>query len=814
MTRDLRDAWRQLRRRPILTIVAVLTLAVGTGANTSFLSLLNALVLRPLAVPAADRLVAVEEFDAGGGQHSFTAAMLQTLAARQQVFDSVCGYFGSGPTRIEIGSADLQGAWEFGSVECLATLGLHPELGRFLEATDEGQAVAVVTDAFWRERLSADPAIVGRSIRVNGMSVSIVGVAPPEYRGLQLESRADVFMLASSFNAVAGAPVTDPVYYGYLLGRLRDGADIAEARADVDALWPGVLADALADVSPTQRAVYRTRHLEVEAAGKGFSFLRDRYSGSLSLLVGLSVWMLVITGVTLAGALLAAAAAREAEFRIRVALGASRGNLLRALLTEAALLVFLGALVGLPVISVVMPRLLWFLWPSRVPMPISVAPDWRVFAASVGTMALVALVVGMVPAWLASRRGAGAAGGNLRTVVRTTSRWERSLLVAEIALSVVMLVGAGLFVRTLVNLRTVPLGFDVRGLINVTLIPKPGVGVDPDDREHARQLAEALTALPGVTGAGYIDHGLMLGMDNLGQTTVVPVHAPLDATGPGAVVEKITPGFLSTVAVPLERGRDFTWDDDVQSPRVALVTATEAARLFPRGDAIGQHIRIGTDATMQDVTIVGVAADSRIEDLHVPHPAAVFLSLAQEPHRLQWAFAEIRVSGDVAAASAAIRARVAAMGVQIVNGILPETDHVDIALARERLAATLGVIFAGLALGLVALGSYGLFSHWVTRRTRELGLRMALGASPVALRRWVLRQCATLAIAGIGLGVPAALAAAWLADASAFLFGLTAHDPLVLAIASALVLVAAILAVAGPASRVLRLDPLRALAIE
>jgi putative ABC transport system permease protein len=300
----------------------------------------------------------------------------------------------------------------------------------------------------------------------------------------------------------------------------------------------------------------------------------------------------------------------------------------------------------------------------------------------------------------------------------------------------------------------------------------------------------------------------------IAREVAVPVGAAADASGPTTVVEHVSPGFFRTVAIPLQRGRDVTWRDDPQSPRVAVITATEAARVFPHEDAVGRHLRIGTAAATADVTIVGVVADSRIEDLHELHPAAIFLSLAQQPHRLRWTFLQVRVSGDIGAAAAAIRARVAAIGVPSVASIRLEADHVDIALARERLAAALGMLFAGLALGLVAIGCYGLFSHWVTRRTRELGVRLALGASAVSLGRWVFRQSVGVAGAGIALGVPAWLVLARLADASAFLFGLTTYDPFVLIGAPALVLVVPVSAVAGPASRVLRLDPLKAVAAE
>ncbi len=812
--RDLRNAWRQLRRRPILTAVSLVTLAIGTGANTALFSLLNALALRPLAVPAADRLVSVSQVDAGGEPHSFTATMLLAMAERQHVFTASCEYVGGGPVRLEVGSAEFSGAWEFGSVDCLSTFGLHPELGRFLETADEGQAAAVVTDGFWRERLAADPGIVGQRIGVNGVPVTIVGVAPREYRGLQLENRADVFIPASSFNLVAGLPATEPMSYGYLLGRLRDDVTMAAARADFAALWPGVVADTVQALNPAERTRFHGRHLDVAPAGKGFSFLRTRYTNSLSLLVGLSLWMLLIAGVNLAGAQLAAAAARESELRIRVSLGASRRDLFRQLLTEAALVVVLGTIAGVPLVGVAMTRLLALLWPSDEPMPISVAPDWRVFAVSIATLAVVALAAGLVPAWLASRRGARTVGANTRTLARSASRGERVVLIAEIALSLVMLASAGLFARTLVNLRAMPLGFEVRGLLMVVLTPRPGLPADPNDREHARELAEALIATPGIEGVGYINHGLMMGVENQMRAAVAAVGAPPDSERPAAVLEKVSPGFFHAVGIPVERGRDFAWSDDLQSPRVAVITAAEAARLFPHADAVGRHVRIGTDAATQDVTIAGVVADSRIEDLHVPHLDTVFLSSAQEPHQFQWAFLQVRSAGDAAAAIAAIRARVAALGVQTVESVHPEATHVDIALTRERLASTLAMIFAALALGLVAIGSYGLFSHWVSRRTRELGVRMALGASPVSLRRWVFRQCVGLAVAGIALGVPASLVVARLTDTSTFLFGVTTHDPLALAGASVLVLVAAVSAVIGPAARVFRLDPLKALAAE
>ena len=288
MTRDLRDAWRQLRRRPILTLVAVLTLAIGTGANTAFFSLLNALLLRPLRVPAASQLVSVTESEPNGSQHGLTPRMVQALADRQSSLAAMSGYAGGGPVRITVESEEFSGGWEIGGPGFLETLGLRPEIGRFLEPADEGHPVVVVTDRFWRRRLSGDPAVLGRRISLEGTPVSIVGVAPESYEGLQLENRADVVLLPSSYNLIEGTP-SEPVLFS-VLGRLRDDATIATARANFSAIWPGVIADALPpDVSSSQRAAYLTRRLDVDSARNGFSFLRTRYAGSLTLLVGLTL---------------------------------------------------------------------------------------------------------------------------------------------------------------------------------------------------------------------------------------------------------------------------------------------------------------------------------------------------------------------------------------------------------------------------------------------------------------------------------------------------------------------------------------------
>jgi len=276
----------------------------------------------------------------------------------------------------------------------------------------------------------------------------------------------------------------------------------------------------------------------------------------------------------------------------------------------------------------------------------------------------------------------------------------------------------------------------------------------------------------------------------------------------------VSPGFFTTMSIPFERGRDFTWDDAARTPRLAVVTVTEASRLFPGEDAVGRHIRVGAATDNQDVTIVGVVADSALEDLHVPHPATVFLSLGRRPGDLTGSFMQVRTSGDPDAVIAAIRARVASGGYQTVENVFREAVHVNIALTREWLAAMLGALFAALAMALVAIGSYGLFSHWVTRRTRELGVRMALGASPGDLRRWIFRQSAGLTVAGILVGLPAAYVAGRLVNASDYLFGLSAHDPLVFVGATGLVVLAAVSAVAGPAARAFRLDPVTALRSE
>jgi predicted permease len=662
--------------------------------------------------------------------------------------------------------------------------------------------------------LSADPSVIGARIKLDGHDVSIIGVIAGPYAGLQVESETDVVALASGFNLLVG-DVSDPVFYSFVLGRLRDDATIDRARADVAAVWPGLIAEAApSNLAAPQQSAYLDRRVTVQSAANGFSFLRTRYAGSLSLLAGLTIWMIVIASVNLAGALLAGAAARESEFRVRAALGASPFDLGRQMIVEGGLLVAVGTLAGLPFVLGGTPRLLALLWPTDPPLPVSLAPDWRVLAISVATLATTTLVASVAPAWLASRRGLAGTLANTRTLAHAASGWERGLLVAEIALSLVMLAGAGLFIRTLANLRDMPLGFDLGGVMSVSLMPRPGAPDDSNDLAHARELVASVTATPGIAAAGFINHGLMLGVDNQTRARVAPASVAPSAADPSAMVEQVSPGFFKALSVAFEQGRDFAWSDGPKTPPVAIVTATEAARLFPGESAMDRHIRVGADPAHQDVTIVGVVADSRLEDLREPHPATVFLSLGQRPGSVAWSFMQVRADGDPAQAMAAVRARVDAMGHQSVERIGIDARTIDIALARERLAAWLGAVFATIAIGLVAIGSYGLFSHWVTRRTRELGVRMALGASATDLRRWVFRQSVGLTMAGLAIGLPAVLIAGRLANATTFLFGLSPHDPVVLISAAILVLVATALAVIGPASRVFRLDPLTALRSE
>lgn len=816
---DLRDTLRQWRRRPLLTSLAALSLALATGANTTFFTLVDAIMLRPISIERPDRLVAISEVGRLGEQAEIAPGALAAFGARQHSLMAICGYAGSGSALVEIdGVVTHDVGMELVTGEYFSVLGLHPRAGRFFERSDVGQTaattkpVAVISYRFWVQHFHGDPQAIGRSMHVEGLPFTIIGVAPESFRGMQLETATDIVLPSPTTWAVAHLDRQDDVPFFALVGRLRDDSTRARAAAEIAAVWPSVMAAATTALPTQPREAALASRPVVTSAATGFSSsLRVFYATLLRLLNGLAAWMIVVACANVAGVVLAAAIAREREFGVRVALGASRADLVRQLFTESALLCLTGAAVGLVIAVWGAKALFAVLWVTDVSSNIALLLDWRVWTVTVGVTVATTFLVGLAPAWWSGRAGALAASQQTRTISPAHTRIARGLLVGQLALAFVLIVGAGLFVRTLVNLRHADTGFDPAHLLLAGLQERPGGYDHQNDLAYYPDLAAQLSAVPGITSVAFTDHGPFLGVNEQSQDPVGLSGTPPDQHDVLAIRESVSPGFFRTFGLALIRGRDFGWSDTERTSRVGVLSAGLAAQLFPAGNAVGRELRVGSNPKTQKVEVIGVVSDMRLEDLRVAHPAMIYLSSVQDEN-LRGPFAVIRTAASPSVVTDTVRHKVESLGHEYVESLNTFAWEREEAVLPERLAASLGACFGALAMLLATVGVYGVIAHSVSRRTRELGIRLALGAVPRQLRALVMWHSVRVAVAALVIGLPMAVGVAHLTADE--LYGVTAHDPMVFMLAVGGLLGVALVAAHAPARRASRIQPTDALRTE
>ena len=596
----------------------------------------------------------------------------------------------------------------------------------------------------------------------------------------------------------------------FATGRLRTGATIEQAHAQLASFWPELL---LATV-PTQsrgprRQSFLSMRLAVEPAAAGANTgLRDRVSRPLYLLMGVVVLILLIACVNLANLTLARAAARSHEMSTRTALGASRRQIVLQLLTESLLLSATGALLALAFAHWGSPLLVGLITRGTLdPVILDLRPDWRVFSFTAAAAVLTGVLIGLVPAWQMSRQ-APALVLRQRGAGRGQARSGKVLIVAQIALSLVLLFGAGLLLRTFENLRSSDPGFQRTGILEAGLHPRPGGYQGLDLNTYRRQLVERAGALPGAISAAFSDLPVPAGEQGWKETV-----SPSGADGNPelsvlATLASVSPCFFKTLAIPLVSGRDFEWSDDQRHSPIAIVDSQTARRLFPSGGAIGKRVRFGVQPEFQDLEIVGVARTARMVDLRDRNQHVIYVPYSQHPQYGEVGNLFVRAN-HAAALARTLDDRVRSLGREYVTETKTIEQMSDQTLVAERATAMLSTAFAAAALLLAGIGLFGLMSYTVTRRTREIGIRMALGSQPGAILRMILRETLLLTLAGIALGAPCALVATRLIAHT--LFGLSPVDPLTLAAASSAIF--AVGAIAGylPARRALQSDPMAAL---
>jgi predicted permease len=841
---DLRHGLRLLRKAPGFTAVAVLSLALGIGANTALFSVAETVLLRALPVAQPERLVLFEwesgrRFRLSGtdgwgframpgrwGSSSFHTRIFQALRAHPGALDSLVAF-------ARLDRANLLVDGEAGVVEgqyasggYFAALGVRAALGRVLgEEDDRADAppAAVLSHAYWQSRLGGDPGIVGKRIAVNAVPFTVVGVAAPGFAGtMQVDSRPAVFVplameprLAPERSNLQPRGDRRGAWWLHLLGRLRPGATVEQARQSLNGAFQALALEMMPPPGPSDQATLALAEyprLVAHPGSGGMREMRRRYASTIYQLFGVVALVLLISCANLANLHLARAAARRTEVTLRLALGAGRGRLLRQLLTESLLLSALGGVAGLG-LAVLGQQALAATGGALFPPEAAYRLDGRVLAFSLAVSLATALLFGLVPALRASgldlssaiKQGSRSVGGVARSPL------SQALVVAQVAMSLVLLLGAGLFLRTVRNLQTVELGFNQENLLLFGLRPA-SLGYREARLEALYQdLSAGLDALPGVRGATFGSNRLM----NMGGTTdrvILPDETPSTPGQRSANFQTARENYLETMQIPLLRGRSFTAQDRAGAPRVAIVNETFARRYFPGGDALGQRIGFDKDFA-REVSIVGLAGDSKYNLQRNEVAPLVFLPWRQELAGIGMVTFAVRTEGDPTALVPAVRevVRRVAPGLPLID-VTTQVAQSEKTVAAESLMAGLLSFFGLLAALLAAIGLYGVLAYSVAQRRTEIGIRMALGAPGARVRSMVVSQGLRLAAAGVLIGGLAALGLERIVASQ--LYGVRASDPGILLPTAAALLAVALLACWIPASRASRVDPMVALRSE
>jgi putative ABC transport system permease protein len=788
---DTRYAVRTMRRAPGVAAVAILSLALGIGANTAIFSLIDTLILRTLPVRQPDRLVEfLNQYPGDPPLNFFSQQSYEYFRDRSHVFS---GLSGISPRSFSVRGEGLEqetvnGEYVIGNLFPL--LGVEPAIGRLI-APEDDPAEAVVSWSYWRSRFNLDPAILGRRIVVEDVPVTIIGVTPREFSGLRVGARSDIWLPLS------------PGRLGSLslIGRLRHGVSLREARAEMAVLFRFTLEERSRD---SKDPLVRQLKFTVEPAGAGLSTeLRYQFTKPLLVLMAVVGSLLFIACTNVAGMLLARGAARRREMALRVSLGASRYRLVRQVLTESLLLSTASALLGVILAYFGANELVRVIASGRriIGLPphieIQVRPDMHMLLFTAGVAILTGVLFGSAPAWSAFASA---------PAFRPRRLFAKSLVVAQVALSVVLLSAAGLFVSYLWNLRNVNLGFE-RGHVLLVSLDSSRSGYDAErlSREY-QELLSRLEAIPGVRSATLSGTTPINGAAASGFAKVEGFHEDNPGERRYVAVNQVAPKYFETFGTPLLAGRDFDFQDTSGRPLVAIVNQAMARYYFGQRSPIGKHVsldHVTGGGTGEPYEIVGVVGDAKYLDLHGPAPRTIYLS-AFQTGRVPSRFS-LRTRVDPASVADEVRRTVRGPVVELTT----LSDQVDASIVPERLLAGIAELFGGLGALLAAIGIYGLLAHTVARRIHEIGIRMALGATRAAVTWMVLADALRMVCAGLAIGAPVAFWSKGLA--ASLIQDLPAASAIQISFGAVAMIVVALLAAYVPARRAARVEPMEAL---
>jgi predicted permease len=823
---DLRYGGRMMLKHRSFTAVAMLMLALGIGANTAIFSVLNALLWRSLPVKDPDELVLLANVSSTGLGASFSYPLYEQLRDGSH---SLSGIFAAGNiSRRRLNASGTEPEFiraQEVTGNFFSVLGIPALLGRMLTPEDDQashpQPVAVISHSFWQRRFGADPAIVGKTIIFEDVPLTIVGVTPPGFFGFQPGEHPDLWWPMQMIQRVVPGQSrqrlkSQGTWWLQLMGRFPAGVDRRQAQAELNQIFQRHMAEFEAprtsNWSEWDRRNFSGRRLEMHPGAAGHTELRGRHRRSLLLLMMSAGLVLLIACANVASLLLARAAARQREFTVRSALGAGRFRLVRQLLTESLLLAALGGLLGLLLAQAGTRALLVFMRIQDNPVSFNVAPDARVLLFTLASSLLTGLIFGIAPALRSSRldlvsaikeAGGSVAGGAPR------QRLNQALVIVQVALSLVLLVGAGLFVRTLAKLKETDAGINRENVVVFDL----DLTRRPDTTRRAllyKELLARLETLPGVRAAS-MSSFFLLGQCCSFQSITADGYTARPGENLYCNEFRISPRFFETTGTPLLSGRDFGPQDEADSPHApltALINQAMARRYFGEANPVGRHF-YSTDQPEQKFEIVGVVKDVRYRSLREPSPPTYYLPFFQNPGNMGMTFA-LRTTNDSGALAVSLRQVVREVDPTVqIRDVRNLNDVVNTSLHQERVLAQLCGFFSLFALALACLGLYGVLSFSVIQRTREIGVRIALGAQRKNVLVLVVSQGLRLALLGLALGLVAAVAVTRFI--SNLLYGVTPTDPVAFIGVSLLLLLVAMLASWLPARRATKLDPMTVL---
>ncbi len=829
---DIRYAFRVMSAQPFFTAMATLSLALGIGANTAIYSFMDAILLRALPVQNPESLIVFnwhskdhpkvannfsgsthKDDKTGYTSGNFPYPAFELFHGQNSVFSSVFGFNSAGRLNIQIqGQADLAQS-QYVSGEFFSGLGVPPAAGRLLDATDDrvgASAVAVISYGYAQRRFGDPAKAVGQAILINDTPFTITGVAAPEFFGVNPQGPQDVYLpqhtsaiLETTFASEKTKYADSRFYWIEVMGRLRPGVGRQQAQA---ALAPAFQHWVENSATNDKERADLPLLLIQEGAG-GLDSLRRRFSQPLYVVMTLVGLILAIACANMANLLLARATRRRREMALRLSLGAGRGRVVRQLLTESLLLASLGGLLGLAFAKWGIGALTLLIGNGQENFTLHATLNWHVLAVTVALSVGTGMLFGLAPAMQSTRVDLVSAlkqtrGGEQRFRLHSWMRVSLSqvLAVAQIAISLLLLVAAGLFVRTLTNLNSIAVGFNRENLLLVSLNARQAGYKDDALVRFYRDLHARLSGIPGVRSASYCNYALVSG-----SRSSTDARIPGQPAGNTSYLN-VGPGFFSTMQIPILLGREISERDANGSNHVAVVNEVFVKNFFGGENPVGRHFGLGGRNAI-DYEIIGVAKTSRLNSLKQDVPPVAYVPYTPNVRQAVYV---LRAAGEPMAFANTVRQAVRRADARIpISEIVTQAKQIDQTISQERTFATLCVCFAVLAVLIACVGLYGMMAYSVARRTNEIGIRMALGAERRRLVWMVLREVLLMAIMGLAIGIPAAIAASKFVGS--FLFQMKPNDPLAFTLAAGSLLAAALVAGYGPAWRASRIDPWTAL---